>query len=370
MSILPAPVTMSTSKFRLGKRSTLNQTTLQMSHSIPSLLSSPASSLYRLSRVYSESQELGWCSSPTPAYPFALRKPLVSTTTSEDSLRTLTASPPLQKPFEGPCFDGDNAFTQLTKLEDVISVGLFERVEQLTSVMDKMQEEQDARQSAENDLRREIQSLLEQNNDLTLKLTHLESVARNPVKHINDCVDAAMIALENEKGLRRDMEAKARRADDRANSLLTENALLLQAKLALEKQINVEAQMWQEKIADAQDMQEIAMAIFDHFDALQKEVDELKKVMHTFARGSTSAIVQDLQIVLKKTQDELELYKKREALAILNDKENRIGSRNTKVLDEMRKSTNAIRRRSQQGESTNAQGQSVRRSVFSTISIN
>ena len=118
---------------------------------------------------------------------------------------------------------------------------------------------------------------------------------------MNDCVDASASALETERELRREVEARARRAEDRVVVLQNENAMFMQGKAKAEKEAArriAEAKAWQEKLRGLQDAQEFAVRNIRTIEELEKENNELKTAMHAFARGSTEMIVLQMELII------------------------------------------------------------------------
>ena len=127
--------------------------------------------------------------------------------------------------------------------------------------------------------------------------------------------------------------------------LVQQNLRLTETKDALEAQLkeartNIEVLKSKEK--SVQDIQELAIAAFERCNALDTENAELKQAMETFAEGSASATVQQLQKVITNLSEELLQYKKREG--DLKDKENIIRDKeHHSIIRAMRKQTRALK---------------------------
>ena len=163
---------------------------------------------------------------------------------------------------------------------------------------------------------------------------------------MNVCIDASTSALETERGLRREVEARARRAEDRVVVLQNENAVLTQGKTKAEKEAArriAEAKAWQEKLRSMQDAQELAVKNFRTIEELEKENTELKTAMHAFARGSTEMIVLQLELIIERLRADLARYRQQEDKPKPKGKENEFRRRDSIVLQEMRKTTQAIK---------------------------
>lgn len=132
--------------------------------------------------------------------------------------------------------------------------------------------------------------------------------------------------------------------------LSQEHAKLKAANLALEgdlKKAREECDAWKSLAQNVQEMQEMAMAAFERCNALEKENVELRQAMHTFAEGSASATIQQLQKIIVGLTEEVSQYKKREEdikskEASLRNKENK------SIIKAMRKQTKELKRRSLQ----------------------
>ncbi|KZT68115.1 hypothetical protein DAEQUDRAFT_757705 [Daedalea quercina L-15889] len=234
-------------------------------------------------------------------------------------------------------------------------VGLAQQAEELASQVFKMENERKARCAAEDTLRLEVRNLTSEKDALRMQVASLQEVIRSSSRRMNDCVDASASALETERELRREVEARARRAEDRTLVLQSENATLTQAKVKAEKEAArriADAKAWQEKLRTMQDSQELAVRNSRRMEELEKENCELKKAMHAFARGSTEMIVLQLELIIERLRADLTRYREQEDKMTAKGKENEFRRRDSCVLQEMRKTTQAIKRRSQ--ESTRA----------------
>lgn len=340
MSILPLPVTMPQSKSRMDMACIFGSARNHQSQptsSLPELASSPQPDC-----VDSESQEVGCFSSSAHRAPTPSRDLVTPTIVVSEDVTNIfmphgaTLSVPVAAHLQ------DAKLT--AKADDSAVVELSQRVEQLVSLVVKMEQERTAREDIEHSLRREILTLHGEKEDLQMQVASLKEVLRTSMRRLNDCVDASAIAMDTERELRHEIEAKARRAEDRMKSLVEENDHLLQAKAAVENELSIvsaDAKVWRSKIRATQNMQEVAMVTYHRCETLEKENSELRQVMHVFAKGSTSMIVQQLQIVIERLANELRDVKKRGASLLAEVKEDHIGE-NALVLDEMRTKTNAL----------------------------
>ena len=250
-----------------------------------------------------------------------------------------------------PAFDA--AVSLLPKLCDVdenaggvMPAGLPQRVEVLTSQIMKMQSERHARAANEEALRLELHNVIVEKEALRQQLQTLQEVVHSSSRRMNVCIDASTSALETERGLRREVEARARRAEDRVVVLQNENAVLTQGKTKAEKEAArriAEAKAWQEKLRSMQDAQELAVKNFRTIEELEKENTELKTAMHAFARGSTEMIVLQLELIIERLRADLARYRQQEDKPKPKGKENEFRRRDSIVLQEMRKTTQAIK---------------------------
>lgn len=327
MSILPAPVTMSQSKPRVNIGRKL-----------------PTSSGEHQD---SESQEFGWFSSTRPVVPSSreLLTPIIVIT--EDTSSTTFDRVDCTLPVPAVAHLND---TKLPSPSDASVVGLAQKVGQLVSLVVNMEHDRGSRGNCEDVLRREIRTLHDQKDSLHLQVASLRKILRTSSRRLNDCVDASTVAMDMERGLRQEVEAKARRSEAQVKSLLDENAHLTRAKAAVERELVLavaDSKAWQNKVRAAQDMQEMAMTTYHRCEALEKENAELRQAMHVFAQGSTTVIVQQLQVMIERLSDDLAQQKKLNAATLSKDKKN-YRDENTNMLGEMRKKTTVLQRRSRQ----------------------
>ena len=115
--------------------------------------------------------------------------------------------------------------------------------------------------------------------------------------------------------------------------------LLLARDLAKARE---EGDAWKTLAQNVQEMQEMAMAAFERCNTLEKENIELRQAMHTFAEGSASATIQQLQKIIASLTEEVSQYKKREEdikskEASLRNKENK------SIIKAMRKQTKELK---------------------------
>ncbi|THH01416.1 hypothetical protein EW026_g1260 [Hermanssonia centrifuga] len=161
-----------------------------------------------------------------------------------------------------------------------------------------------------------------------------------------------MISFETE---RLKTETHARRVID---ALIHENQQLYESNKALEDSLQTmtaDADFWESQRAGrVQEMQELAMAAFERCNALEAENTELKKAVHTFAAGSPTTTVQQLQKIVVNLTEELMRYRKREG--DLKEKENIMRQKvNHNIIKAMRQQTEALKvqRRSLHSKNTN-----------------
>ena len=112
----------------------------------------------------------------------------------------------------------------------------------LTSQIMKMQGERHARAATEDALRLELHNLTMEKDALRQHVHSLQEVVRSSSRRMNYCVDASASALETERELRREVEARARRAEDRVVVLQNENAMFMQGKAKAEKEAALAAE--------------------------------------------------------------------------------------------------------------------------------
>lgn len=148
--------------------------------------------------------------------------------------------------------------------------------------------------------------------------------------------------LQQERKLRTEAEENAAKAME---ILVQQNLRLTETKDALEAQLKearTDIEVLKSKEKSVQDIQELAIAAFERCNALDTENAELKQAMETFAEGSASATVQQLQKVITNLSEELLQYKKREG--DLKDKENIIRDKeHHSIIRAMRKQTRALK---------------------------
>ncbi|EKM55442.1 uncharacterized protein PHACADRAFT_143775 [Phanerochaete carnosa HHB-10118-sp] len=132
--------------------------------------------------------------------------------------------------------------------------------------------------------------------------------------------------------------------------LVQEHAKLKAANIVLEcdlKRTREEGEAWKSLAQNVQEMQEMAMAAFERCNALEKENIELRQAMHTFAEGSASATVQQLQTIIVSLTEEVSQYKKREEDIKARELSLR-NKENNSIIKAMRKQTKELKRRSLQ----------------------
>ncbi|PSR76060.1 hypothetical protein PHLCEN_2v8722 [Hermanssonia centrifuga] len=161
-----------------------------------------------------------------------------------------------------------------------------------------------------------------------------------------------MISFETE---RLKTQTQARQAID---ALTHENRQLYESNKALEDSLQTmkaDADFWKSQRAGrVQEMQELAMAAFERCNALETENTELKQAVHTFAAGSPTTTVQQLQKIVVNLTEELMRYRKREG--DLKEKENIMRQKvNHNIVKAMRQQTEALKvqRRSLHSKNTN-----------------
>lgn len=127
--------------------------------------------------------------------------------------------------------------------------------------------------------------------------------------------------------------------------LVQDYTKLKQQNVALEcnlQKAREEGEAWKSLAQNVQEMQEMAMAAFERCNALDKENVELRQAMHSFAEGSASATIQQLQKIILSLTEEVAQYKKREddlksKEAAVRNKENNI------IIRAMRKQTKELK---------------------------
>jgi hypothetical protein len=103
-----------------------------------------------------------------------------------------------------------------------------------------------------------------------------------------------------------------------------------------------EGQAWKSLAQNVQEMQEMAMIAFEKCNALEKENIELRQAMHSFAQGSQSATIQELQKIIVSLTEEISQYKKRED--DLKTKEASMRNKeNNSIIKAMRKQTKELK---------------------------
>ncbi|KAH9934749.1 uncharacterized protein B0H18DRAFT_1207437 [Fomitopsis serialis] len=340
MSLLPAPVTTPQSRSRLAMDKIAG---IKRSQSVRLPPSTPLRSPFSHCGN-GNSGELGWYSRSARPFPLLHKKKTLSLDAAYhgsllpafDSAATL---PPIPSDDEPGTNAGGN-----------VVVGLAQRVQVLAPQTLKTRNESDSRCATEDLLRLDIHNLTAEKDALRMQLTSLQGVIRSSSRRMNDCVDASTIALETERELRHEVEARARRAEDRIAVLQNENAVLAQAQVKAEKEAArriTDARAWQGKLRTMQDSQELAVENSRKIEELEKENCELKTAMHAFARGSTEMIVLQLELIIERLRADLARCKEQEENPKARGKENEFRRRDSCVLQEMRKTTQAIKRRSQ-----------------------
>lgn len=230
--------------------------------------------------------------------------------------------------------------------ENAVGVSLAHRVELLTSQVVKMRNERNAGASIEDALRLELRNLAAEKDTLRQHLHSLQGVVHSSSRRMNDCVDASASALDTERELRREIEARSRRAEDRILMLQNENAMLSQSKTIAEKEAVrriADAKEWQEKLRTMQDAQELAVKNIRTIEKLEKENTELKTAMHAFAKGSTEVIVLQLELIIERLRADLTHCREQQDKRKPKGKENEFRKRDSCVLQEMRKTTQDIK---------------------------
>ncbi|GJE95141.1 hypothetical protein PsYK624_113220 [Phanerochaete sordida] len=132
--------------------------------------------------------------------------------------------------------------------------------------------------------------------------------------------------------------------------LVHEHTQLKAAHLTLEgdlRKAREEGEAWKSLAQNVQEMQEMAMAAFERCNALEKENIELRQAMHTFAEGSASATIQQLQKIIAGLTEEVSLYKRREEDIKVKEVSLR-NKENKSIIKAMRKQTKDLKRRSLQ----------------------
>ncbi|TFY52442.1 hypothetical protein EVJ58_g10013 [Rhodofomes roseus] len=342
MSFLPAPVTTPESRSRLTldrlkKTATAGIKRSQSVRLPPSL--SPHSTFSPLRS--GESRDFGWYSRPARPFPLLHKKKTLSLDAACHGAPLLAFD--LATPLAPIPSDVDEP---RTNAQGTAVVGLAQRVEELASQVLKMEKERNARCAAEGTLRLEMQTLTAEKESLRAQVVSLQVLIRSSSRRMNDCVDASTAALDTERELRHEVEARARRAEDRIIVLQNENAFLTQAKAKSEREATrrtADAKSWQEKVRTMQDSQELAVANIRKIEDLEKENCELKAAMHAFARGSTETIVLQLELIIERLRADLTRCKEREENQKVKGKENEFRRRDSCVLQEMRKTTQAIK---------------------------
>lgn len=183
---------------------------------------------------------------------------------------------------------------------------------------------------------RQILELLNENESLR---TQLDSVRQEAEQQASAKHRAK---IEAERKSRLESETNASKATEilvQQNLRLTEARDSLQRKLAAAK---AESEAWKEMAHNVQDIQEVAISAFERCNALDAENEDLRRAMHTFAEGSTSATVQQLQTIITNLTAEVAQYKRREG--DLRSKENVLRSKeNNSIIRAMRKQTRELK---------------------------
>ncbi|KAF7792987.1 hypothetical protein EIP86_004092 [Pleurotus ostreatoroseus] len=190
---------------------------------------------------------------------------------------------------------------------------------------------------------RQILELLNENESLRTQLDSVRQEAEQQAsaKH--------RVKIEAERKSRLESETNASKATEilvQQNLRLTEARDSLQRKLAAAK---AESEAWKEMAQNVQDMQEVAISAFERCNALDAENEDLRQAMNTFAEGSTSTTVQQLQTIITNLTAEVAQYKRREGES--RSKENVLRSKeNNSIIRAMRKQTRELKRRSLQAK--------------------
>ncbi|KAJ3559397.1 hypothetical protein NM688_g369 [Phlebia brevispora] len=190
---------------------------------------------------------------------------------------------------------------------------------------------------------RQILELLKENEALHSRLDREHAEQELAAKYLAE--------LKAERKRRLESEASGEKATEilvEQNLRLTEAKDVLQAQLT-EAKADLEA--WEIKARNVQDMQAVAVTAFERCNALEAENAALTQAMNTFAEGSTSATVQELQKIITNLTTELAQYKRREF--DIKEKENTIRDKeNHSIIRAMRKQTRELKRRSLQVRNT------------------
>ncbi|EPT06023.1 hypothetical protein FOMPIDRAFT_83893 [Fomitopsis schrenkii] len=337
MSLLPTPVSTPEARSRLSMDRMKKTVTAGIKRSQSVRLPPVATPRSLFTPCGGEPRELLRYSRSTRPFPSMHRKTL-----SLDVSRSSILLPAFDATIPLPPIPSDVE----ENVEGTVGASLAQRVELLTSQVNKMQSERNARAATEDALRLEVRNLALERETLRQHVHSLQGVVRSSSRRMNDCVDASASALETERELRREIEARARRAEDRILLLQNENAVLTQSKAKADKEAArciADAKQWQEKLRAMQDTQALAVKNIRTIEELEEENTELKTAMHAFARGSTDIIVLQLELIIERLRADLTRYKAQQEKLKYKGKENEFRRRDSGVLQEMRKTTQAIK---------------------------
>lgn len=183
---------------------------------------------------------------------------------------------------------------------------------------------------------RQLLELLNENERLRLQLDTARGDAATSKAKLS-------AELEAQRKLHLDSEENAAKAMD---VLVEQNLRLTDRKDTLEAELQAAGEDAEERnqsrAENIQELQELAMAAFERCNALESENVDLKQAMHTFAQGSTSATIQQLQKIITNLTKEVAQYKKRDT--DLKAKENALRDKgNNSIIRAMRRQTRELK---------------------------